>query len=115
MTDTKPIVYHQDNSLTAFFTGALIGVAATLMVTTKEGRDTASKLSSVLQDLSQELGKELQHTLENLPDLVDDIKNEYHQSVQSSRPVSTKQVTSGFFPRLHRATSSFTKSGKELK
>lgn len=115
MSDTKPIVYHSDNSLSAFFTGALIGVAATLMVTTKEGRETATKLSAVLQDLSKELGAELQHTLENLPDMVDDLKQEYRQSVQPPRPISTKQVTSGFFPRLHRASSTFTKSGKELK
>lgn len=115
MSDTKPIIYHQDNSLPAFFTGALIGVAATLMVTTKEGRDTATKLSSVLQDLSRELGKELQNTLENLPDMVDDVKREYQQTIQNPRPVSTKSVTTGFFPGLHRPTASFTKSGKELK
>jgi hypothetical protein len=108
----RPIIHHQDNSFTAFITGAALGVALTLVLSSKDGRETAGRVIDSLKSLSKDLGKDLETALENLPEQLEDLKSRQEPPEYTRVTGSTNASP---MSRLHRTSGFFTKEGKTLK
>ena len=111
----RQIIY-QDNSLSSFITGVVIGAVAALLMGTKEGRILTSKLKKNLSSLAEEIKPFLDDLPPKTHNLVENLKSQKTDLTPLPPDLIPPAPPSNLVSRLHRNNPSptFTQGGKPL-
>ncbi len=94
--------YHQENSLSSFFTGAAVGAVAALLLGTQRGREVSRELYKEAKKLAKDLD----------PNLKEVFSENRHQEVEKPKKTVLNKLKRN---NSNSNLSSFTKNGQPLR